>query len=221
VTPGTTGPAGDLSATPPARASRSVDFLLAALAFACFASHAAAHIAEGHPYDVLWVCTVSSLLIGAANLARSAQLNAIGLLWLTLGVPLWLIDMASSHQWMPTSFVTHTAGPVLGLVTAWRLGFPRRSWWKALAAHVALQQFTHLTTPPDRNINVAFAVHPTALPLTTSYPLYWSVMLVICGLVYWTGERLVLAGLTRASQNSPTKLKRGPKKTSVEPKSIE
>ena len=175
----------------PAPLSRRVDLLLAAAALACFASHTAVHVSEGHPYDFLWVCTVANLLIGVASLGRWPQVNAIGLLWLTLGVPLWLIDMASSRMLMPTSLITHGAGPVLGLIAARRLGFPRSMWWKALAAHVVLQQFTRLVTPPDRNINVAFTVHPTAQALIPSYPVYWSLMLGVCALVYWTGEHLV------------------------------
>lgn len=172
--------------------ARRVDLALAAGAIACFVAHAAVHAREGHPYDVLWVCTVANLLIGVASAGRWPLVNAIGLLWLTLGVPLWLIDAVSSRELLPTSFLTHGAGPVIGLVAARRMGFPAGSWWKALVAHVGLQQLAHLTTPPDRNINVAFAVHPTARSLFASYPPYWCVMLVVCGLVYAAGERLVL-----------------------------
>jgi len=90
----------------------------------------------------------------------SPTLNGIGTLFLCLGTPLWLMDLAGGGEFYPTSCFTHLGGLAIGLYGARRLGVPGGIWWKAIVALIALILVCRLVTPPQANINVAFAIYP-------------------------------------------------------------
>jgi len=161
-----------------------------ALCAVFFALHADNHRRLGHGWDAFWACHWATLMIGAAALTRGARLNSIGLVWLALGNALWLTDLACGGEWMWTSALTHWASLALGLAQARWLGYAPGSWWRAHLALVGWQQLTRLFTPPDRNINMAFAIHPTSRGHFSSYPLYWLFMLGLCALIMGAGEAL-------------------------------
>jgi hypothetical protein len=138
-----------------------------------FALHAANHGRRGDGWEIFWACSWVPLMVGAAVLVKSARLNAIGLVWLALGNLLWGVDLLAGGEWMWTSTLTHWGALGLGLWAARWLGFPRGNWWRAHLCLLGWQQFTRLFTPPERNINVAFAIHPASRDYFTSFPVYW------------------------------------------------
>ncbi|MFZ5892513.1 MAG: hypothetical protein ACOY0T_15745 [Myxococcota bacterium] len=146
----------------------------------CYAIHAGSHVLAGRPAEVLWACHVASVLIGVGALAGNATLVAIGVLWLAFGNPLWVLDLSTGGEFLPTSPFTHIGGFVLGCFALRRLGFPESAWWKAVLAFVLLLLLTRLLTPPRANVNLAFAVASGWERTFTSYPLYLS-MLVLAG----------------------------------------
>lgn len=161
---------------------------VASLAVSFFAAHALNHARLGHPFDALWACHVATLLVGAAAWRESPRLNAVALVLLALGNLLWLIDLLFTGDWMWTSLLTHVGALALALGSARRLGYPRGSWWRALLVIVGWQQLTRLLTPPARNINMAFAVHPSSTSVFSSYPAYWLAMTALCALLMAASE---------------------------------
>ncbi|MGC4095259.1 MAG: hypothetical protein QM756_46520 [Polyangiaceae bacterium] len=150
---------------------------LGVAALACYAIHAGSHVLAGRPAEALWACHVATLLVGVGALLRHATPIAIGVLWLSFGNPLWVLDLCTGGEFLPTSPFTHVGGFVLGCVALRRLGLPRGAWWQAMAAFIGLLLFTRLVTPPVSNVNLAFAVAPGWERAFPSYPLYLGLLL--------------------------------------------
>jgi hypothetical protein len=162
---------------------------LGLVAFVCYAIHAAVHLHRGQPYDLLWGCHIAALLVGLGLLLRNATLNAIGFLWSCLGLPLWLIDIATGGELIATSPLTHLGAFILGLIGVRRLGMPRGAAMKALGALAALWAVCRAVTPPAANVNLAFRVHDGWEPYFPSYALYFTMLLVIAAAIFIGVER--------------------------------
>lgn len=146
--------------------------MLGVLGVVAYAVHAAIHLVRGEPWDLLWTCHLGCLLTGIGLLAGSAAWNGIGLLWLSIGVPLWVLDLATGGELLPTSLLTHLGGLVCGLAGVRSLGLPRGTWLRALAALFALGALSHLVTPRRANVNLAHAVWSGWETVFPSYGVY-------------------------------------------------
>jgi len=130
---------------------------LAAIAF--YAAHAVDSLIRKQPDNLLWVCNLGALAVGVGLLFGWPTLNAIGLFWLVLGLPLWIYDLVKGGEFLWTSTLTHGGGLVVGFAGLCKLGLPRGAWWKATVALGALNLVCRVT-PPKQNINLAHAVYP-------------------------------------------------------------
>jgi hypothetical protein len=151
---------------------------MGAAAVCFYAVHAGQYVVRRQPEHALWVCHLGALLVGIGVLTRQSSLNAIGTLWLIVGLPFWLYDLASGGEFVPTSVLTHVGGPVVGLIGARRLGVPTGLWWKVLVVLVPVCVASRLLTPPSSNVNLAHHVHPGFESVFPSYVLY--------GIALWT-----------------------------------
>jgi len=161
---------------------------LGALAAVFYAIHATVHLRRGEPYDLLWGCHIAALLVAAGLVRPSATLNAVGLLWSSFGLPLWLLDTFTGGEFMPTATLTHIGALVIGVYGVWLLGLPRGSAWKALGAYVALWLLTRAVTPASANVNLAFHVHPGWEDRFTTYPIYFATLFAGGALAFTVGE---------------------------------
>jgi hypothetical protein len=161
---------------------------LGLLALAFYAIHCACHIWQRHPENVLWSCHLAAAAVGVGLLAGWTTVLGIGVIWLAVGVPLWLIDVCTGGEFNPTSVLTHVGGLVVGLAGVWRMGLPSGVWWKALLALAVLQQLCRWLTPPEANVNVAFSVYPWMEPYFSSYPRYYVAMVVVFAPLYFLAE---------------------------------
>lgn len=164
--------------------------LAGAIAIACYAIHAAWHLAHHRAHDLLWACHLASLLIGFGLLTSSALANAIGVSWLSFGFPLWILDLATGGELIPTSFLTHVVAFGLGLWGVRRLGFPRGTWWKAALAFVAVWPITRALTPRAANVNLAFFVHPGWERVFPVYALYFAFVVALAAATFFAVERV-------------------------------
>jgi hypothetical protein len=161
---------------------------LGASAIACYAVHAGFHLYHGRPADALWGCHVASLLIAASAFSGRALPAAIGVLWLCFGNPMWLLDVTTGGELLPTSLLTHVGGFIIGILVLKRLGFPRDAWWKATLAFLGLLGFTRLVTPPAANVNLAFSVASGWERTFPSYPLYLLLLVSAGAATFFTAE---------------------------------
>jgi hypothetical protein len=129
---------------------------LAAIAF--FLLHVAYHWRFGNMSNALWACHVASLLIGIGALANVRDVSAIGVLWLTIGIPMWFIHLVTGGDFIPTSVLTHGGGAIVGGAVMRHQRWPIGAWWKAAIALAAWMAITRCITPRDLNVNLAFRV---------------------------------------------------------------
>ena len=175
--------------------------ILGIVAVASYAAHAAVHLSRGEPQDLLWACHIATLLVGIGLVFRSPAMNAIGLLWACFGTPLWILDLATGGEWMPTAFLTHAAALVCGVIGVRRLGMPRAATFKAMAAFAPLWAVTRAVTPAWANVNVAFFVYQGWQRWFTSYPTYFAMLLGLALTTFMVAEYL-LALLARTERSA-------------------
>ncbi len=180
-------------------------------ALACFATHAAFHVAHGRWYDSFWACHMAALFVGLGLLAQSATTNGVGVLLGLLGLPLWLSDLAAGGPFYPTSLLTHGAAPAIGLCGVARWGMPRGTWWKAAAALLALIGISRFATPEAANVNVAFHIQPGWEDYFSSHASYLAITLAAAAVYCLVVERLlrdVFRDRSDASIKPPVSLRR-------------
>jgi hypothetical protein len=169
---------------------RRTRIALGALGGGFYAVHAAHQLADGHPEDLLWACHLGAILVSAGLFLRSPLANAIGFLWLTIGLPLWILDLSLGGEFIATSPFTHVGGLALGAAGLRLLGMPRGAWWKAVLAFLALQELCRRITPERENVNVAFSVWAGWEDAFPSYPAYMALLAGGAAAVFLVEERI-------------------------------
>ena len=152
-------------------------FGLAALG--CYAMHAAFHLVNGRPEEVLWMCHLGAALVGIGLLSASAITNGIGTLFLSVGTPLWVMYLAGGGEFYPTSCFPHLGGLAIGLYGVRRFGLSSGTWWRAVIALITLILICRLVTPSRANVNVAFAIYPGWEKVFPSHPVYLAAMMAM------------------------------------------
>ncbi len=173
--------------------------VLGVAALACYAAHGGFHLYHGRPEDLLWACHLGAALVGVGLLARSPAVNAVGVSFLALGTPLWLLDLAAGGEFFPTSLLTHVGGLLIGLYGVRRLGVPAGVWWKSAAALAGLILLSRLVTPERANVNVAFAVPPPWDKTFPSHAAYLAAMMAVAAAYFFALELAVRRWLAPAN----------------------
>lgn len=174
-----------------------------AVALVCFAVHGGFHVLRGEPEDLLWACHLGAVLVGVGLLARRARVNAVGTLWLALGTPLWLLDLAAGGEFFPTSLLTHVVALAIGIYGVRKLGVPAGVWWQSAVALLALIALCRFVTPERANVNVAFAVPPPWQHNFPSHSVYLATMMTVAAAYFFALERVLRLWARPASATVP------------------
>ncbi len=129
---------------------------LGLLALLFYAVHAGYFLSVGRPSNLLWGCHMASLGVGTGYLFRSPVLNGMGVIALMWGMPMWLLDVSTGGEFLPTSLGTHVGGLSLGFYGIWRWGLPRWSWLRVVLFTLGLMVIGRWITVPAENVNLAF-----------------------------------------------------------------
>jgi hypothetical protein len=148
-----------------------------------YAVHAGQYLVRRQAENALWICHLAALMVGIGVLSGRPNLTAIGTLWLLMGLPLWLYDLGSGGEFVPTSLLTHVGGLIVGLVALKKQGLPEGLWWKAPAASLPVLAVSRLFTPPAANINLVHRAHPGSESLFPSHALYLAALLGVLAAV--------------------------------------
>jgi hypothetical protein len=142
--------------------------------------------------EELWVCPVSIALLGTGLVGGLESFFAIGfLLLLTLGVPGWLLEVASTGRTNALSVVLHFLPLLAGLIEIRRTALPRWTPLGALGIWVLLQVLALLLTEPALNVNVVFAPWEPVARFFPGIGLY-RVFNAVLALIFLTGVNLAL-----------------------------
>ena len=128
---------------------------------------------QGETSQILWLCHLGNLVLALGIGLRQPLLVRVAVLWLILGFPLWLGDVAQFGLEGFTSGLTHLGGLVVGLIALRPLGFSQSVWLYALGWYLVMQLICRWWTAPELNINIAHAVYRGWEGLFPSYALYW------------------------------------------------
>ena len=168
--------------------------VLGVLALAFYAIHGAHHLTRGFPANLLWCCHLGAVLVGLGLLSRRATLNGVGLCWLGVGTPLWLIGLPLGGTFVATSLLTHLGGLAIAVWGARRLGMPRGVWWKAAVGMVLLHFVTRPFNPADKNVNLAGGIWSGLEGWFPSHLVFLVTALVVCAGAFLLLERLLGRG---------------------------
>ncbi len=163
----------------------------ALLAILFYIIHATVHLLRHEPWDLLWACNIAVLLVGIALLTRSATLNAIALLWAAFGTALWLLDLATGGEWLPTAVLTHIGALAIGTYGVRVLGMPRYAALKSLAAFVPLWCVSRLITPAKANVNLVFRVADGWQHYFPNFALYTAMLFAVAFAVFAVVARVM------------------------------
>ena len=144
------------------------------------------------PAHIWWSCHIANLTLGLGMLFNRPLLMRIAVLWLILGVPPWALDMLVTRIVWPVSLLTHLGGALFGLLVLGKVRMKRGVWPAALLWFVMLQGLTRLFTPPEPNVNMAFAVYEVAKPWFSRFWLYWIATTVAGAGLLWLLEMVLV-----------------------------
>ena len=171
--------------------SRTLRLTGGILALLFYAVHAGVLVYDREPHHLLWVCHLGCLLVGIALLCGRPAVHAVGFFWLCLGVPLWILNVATSRSFMLTSTLTHLGGFAIAV---WGLRFtkmPRFSWMAGTLGLVVLGGLSRALTPAHANVNLSHAVWAGWEAHFPSYFWYVSLLLALSAGLFFVLELFV------------------------------
>ena len=128
--------------------------LLGALALAGWSAHAEALLLREAPHSLLWCCNLGALLLGLGLVANRPTIAGVGLLWVALGTPIWLIALSLGREFLPTSLLTHLGALAAGLA-AERAALPTGAWKAAWTGLAGLHFLSHAVLGPEPSVNLS------------------------------------------------------------------
>ena len=114
----------------------------------------------GNPWNLLWWCHAANIVLAAGLLFAAAGLVRISVIWLSLGLPLWVYESIELGELNPTSCLTHLGGLALGLFLLSRLRAAPRAGLHAFLLGIAVQLLSGWLTPAELNVNVSHGIRP-------------------------------------------------------------
>lgn len=153
--------------------------------------HAGALVSGREPYHLMWSCHLGCLLIGIGLLLSRPWLLSIGFFWMTIGVPLRILNVLMNADFMLTSTFSHIGGLVIALYGLRFMEIPKFSWTAATVGLVALGLVTRMVTPEHANVNLSFSVWAGWEQTFPSY--FWYVVLILSAsaTTFWVLESIV------------------------------
>ncbi len=174
------------------------------VSLAIWAIHGVHSLWRHEPYNIFWACNVSCLLIGIGLLKKVPLAHAVGLLWLTTGIPFWLVDIATGGEFIVTSFLTHIGGFVCAVAVLSERPFEKGSWWKGFLLWISFQLVCRALTPEKDNVNLVWAVWPGWEGVFPTFARYHVFLLTISLTSFIGTEKAAIAfGSRRATTAVP------------------
>jgi len=164
-----------------------------------------AHVARlpEHGWVLLWGCDASTAAIAIGLMLGAHRLFAAGALFhIAIGVPAFVIGLATTYVPTITGVGVHTLPPIVGALVITRRGLPGRPAIAAAAGYLGLMAAAYLIAPAGENINFSRAVFPPLARFFPSLLLFWLVHLTAAAIVLLSMQ-VLLRRLARALSSAP------------------
>ncbi|NBO63469.1 MAG: hypothetical protein EBU88_01240 [Acidobacteria bacterium] len=184
--------------------------LIGLLPFLIFLYRVFQYFYEGTPDWIMANCNVTLVMLSLGMLLGRQLPTRVAAIWLTIGVPMWLIDAWVTQVIWIASIISHFGGWLIGLFALRQTRVTGRSWLPAAGWFFLWQVVTRFTTRPDLNVNIAHSPYEFSTAWFGSYWQFW----VVCALVVLTLTWVVERGLLKAfpnnnNQTQPVELRTG------------
>lgn len=184
--------------------SGTVHRLLGVLPLFFFVVHASAHWPDGWPH-MLWMCIIGNLLIAMGIFLDWPLSIRVGVLWLVLGLGLWLWFVVMREGTSLPSVFAHVGGLVVGLVAVSHVGVDRMTWLYASVWYVVVQHLCRMFTPAEPNVNIAHRVYDGLEDVFAAYGMFWAASTMLAAFGLWViGLGLHKVWPARPAISSPT-----------------
>lgn len=171
------------------------------LAVLFYMIHGGALTYTGGPFHMIWSCHLGCLLVGVGLLFSYSWTYSIGFFWLCFGVPLWVLNVLTSVEFMLTSTLTHIFGFMIAIYGLKYIRIPRFSWAMATLSLIILGIISRLITPSYANVNMAFAVWSGWEKTFTSH-FWYIIMLLSTSAIIFAFLEFILRRYTLWSKNN-------------------
>ncbi len=166
--------------------------VLGVLALTIYVLHAANHLRLGTAHDLLWMCNLATAVLAIGCLARNATLVGMPMLWLSIGTPLWLMDLLHGGEVLATGILTHVGGLAISVMAVIKLGMPRGTWYRATVVLGVVMALSRIATPREANVNLVFSVRTGWDAYFGSHLVYLAMLLAIGAAGAFAVERVVV-----------------------------
>jgi len=147
--------------------------LLSVLPLVFFIAHLRYHYNQGAASNIFWMCNISTLTLSLGLFLNKRFVIRVSALWLTLGFPLWIIDLLQFWETPITTFLVHIGGGCIALYSLKYIGFSRNTWLYSFIWYLTVQQFCRMYTPVFLNVNLAHSPRSFLGITINNYFLYW------------------------------------------------
>ncbi|MGE0102665.1 MAG: hypothetical protein AB7H86_07645 [Blastocatellales bacterium] len=136
----------------------------------------------------MYNCHLSTLLLAVAMFAGWKPGIRIAIIWLIIGLPMWLIDAWVTQVLWIASVVSHLGGFLLAIYAIRQVRATGRSWQPALGWFLFWQMVTRYTTAPELNVNVSHMPYEFCKEWFTSYWQFWPVGALVAAIMVYAVE---------------------------------
>lgn len=136
-----------------------------------------------HWQHLLFFCFAANLLIGFGLLLRQKIMTGVGLCFVTIGLPLWILHSISINNWPLSGTVFHLSGVVLGLYSIRKAKLSSYTGISSVIFGGTIFILSRLFTKPEFNINGVYNVFFKDLQGYMSAKVYLP-LYILLGLTY-------------------------------------
>jgi hypothetical protein len=140
--------------------------------------------------DLLWMCNIANLALALGLFAAQPAVIRSAVIWLGLGLPMWIWYLIQAGRLVPASFLTHIGALAIGLVTLASVRINRRAWLYAFVWFLLMQQLCRWITPDELNVNMSQGLRLGDITtgwerIVSAYWQFWLISTPLTALCLW------------------------------------
>jgi hypothetical protein len=145
---------------------------------------------SGTPQDALWMCNLANLSLALGLFFAQATIMRASVLWLLVGLPLWLWYLLQAGHYAWSSWFTHLGALLVGAIALRKIRADRQAWVWSFVGFIVLQQLCRMVTPAALNVNMAHGLKvgefdTVWMSLVSGYWQFWLLSTLLMSFCLW------------------------------------